>query len=400
MKFTEADKKALQLFFHANPAWNSIVSAKKAIKQKDYSLLHSGPPMINEKITTTLNSAAVACVFEGWAKNLSEADKLIQSGEIAFLPAQDYGVATPLAAVVSPSMQLISMVDQNNNDNRAFAPLNGGGHGGVHAPRYGRKSLEALELLKFLNDDIAATLAMAAKTPIPWFPIIDESLIHGDDAHLRHVYAHKKLLNILDNRLPDAFQRSKEHNFIKQWPIFNLNFWMASAKCALLAASNIEGSSFVTAMGGNGKEFGVKISGRPDIWFYENAEIPKGKARAPFSLDDCAGAYGDSALAECFGLGAMALSFCPEMQKIHNGFFDMQIFDIPKNIYKFKHPRFTKSNARAGLFASAVIEKNLTPVVELGLVEKTGNHGGLGAGLYTTPMSIFTAAAESLEKEL
>ena len=78
----------------------------------------------------------------------------------------------------------------------------------------------------------------------------------------------------------------------------------------------------------------------------------------------------------------------------------MQIFDIPKNIYKSKHPCFTKSNARAGLFASAVIEKNLTPVVELGLVEKTGNHGGLGAGLYTTPMSIFTAAAESLEKEL
>ena len=153
-------------------------------------------------------------------------------------------------------------------------------------------------------------------------------------------------------------------------------------------------------MGGNGREFGLKISGRPDIWFYENAETPKGKARAPFSLEDCAGAYGDSALAECFGLGAMALSFCPEMQKIHNGFFDMKIFEIPKNIYKFKHPCFTKSNARAGLLASAVIEQNTTPIVELGLVEKTGNHGGLGAGLYTTPMSIFTAAAESLEKEI
>ena len=151
MVLIEADKNALKTFFKSQPAWSGMLSAKKAINQKDFTLLHSGPPMLEEKAITTLNSAAVACVFEGWAGNFLEADELIQSGKITFLPAQDYGVATPLAAVVSPSMQLISMVDQNNSENKAYSPINGGGHGGVHAPRYGRKSAEALDLLKFLK---------------------------------------------------------------------------------------------------------------------------------------------------------------------------------------------------------------------------------------------------------
>ena len=98
-------------------------------------------------------------------KNFSEAERnFSQSGKITFLPAQDYGVATPLAAVISPSMRLISMVDQNNLENRAYAPINGGGHGGAHAPRYGRKSTEALDLLKFLSNDLAMTLAIASET--------------------------------------------------------------------------------------------------------------------------------------------------------------------------------------------------------------------------------------------
>ena len=108
MKFVDADKNAIQSFFRAEPAWYGILSAKDAIGQKDYTLLHSGPPMTGEKTTTTLNSAAVACVFEGWAKNFSEADELIKSEKITFQPAQDYGVATPLAAVVSPSISASS----------------------------------------------------------------------------------------------------------------------------------------------------------------------------------------------------------------------------------------------------------------------------------------------------
>ena len=43
-----------------------------------------------------------------------------------------------------------------------------------------------------------------------------------------------------------------------------------------------------------------------------------------------------------------------------------------------------------------IIEENVTPIIELGLVERTGKHGGLGAGLYTAPMSIFKDAFETV----
>ena len=35
--------------------------------------------------------------------------------------------------------------------------------------------------------------------------------------------------HVLGKNMPADFQNSREQNFIKQWPIFNLNFWMASA---------------------------------------------------------------------------------------------------------------------------------------------------------------------------
>ena len=84
------------------------------------------------------------------------------------------------------------------------------------------------------------------------------------------------------------------------------------------------------------------------------------------------------------------------MQKIHDGFFDRQIFDIPKKLYKDVHPFFHKSKARAGLLASTVVEEEITPIIELGLVERTGVHGGLGAGLYQAPFSTFKNAVKSL----
>ena len=49
-----------------------------------------------------------------------------------------------------------------------------------------------------------------------------------------------------------------------------------------------------------------------------------------------------------------------------------------------------------GLSARAVVESGEAPVVELGLVEKTGQDGGLGAGLYRPPLAIFKEACDAL----
>ena len=399
MAGTSRESEAIDRLVAVAPAWTGVKTAADAIGLTGRVLLHSGPPASpsHALVKPTLNSASVACVHEGWADDLDEADAMVASGAIRFEPAQDHNVATPLAAVVSPSMQVVELSDLNNPDNRAYAPLNGGGTGGAPAARYGRKSQEALDLLRFVNDEVAGAIAPAAADPVPWLPIIDEALTRGDDAHLRHVEAHKILVGILGDRLGSEFAGSKTGAFVGEWPIFHLNFWMAAARCALTGAAGVDGSGLITAFGGNGATFGLQVSGLPGRWFTTEATVPRGNIREPFTTESCVGAYGDSALAEGFGLGAMAMSYCADMRALHKDFIPDDLFELPRKLLAAPHPGLSKSGARAGLSARAVVECGVAPVVELGFVEKEGEHGGLGAGLFRPSMDPFVEACAALD---
>ena len=143
MTLQESDALSLERLFKARPAWTGIMTARDAIGLDGLTLLHSGPPAASGHVIPTLNSAAVACVFENWAKNLEEADALIASGGVTLAPAQDMNVATPLAAVVSPSMHVLVMEDLSGRGKRAAAPLNGGGTGGATSASRGTRRTSA-----------------------------------------------------------------------------------------------------------------------------------------------------------------------------------------------------------------------------------------------------------------
>ena len=337
---TPEDSHAIENLLAVAPAWSGVPTAAQAVGLAGHTMLHCGPPAdpSHDLVKPTLHSAAVACVYEGWAGDLDDADRLIASGEVRFEPAQDYNVATPMAAVVSPSMRLLEFTDSNDSDRRAFAPINGGGTGAAPAPRYGRKTQEAVDLVGFLNDEVADAIAPAAAEPISWLPIIDDALAKGDDGHLRHVEAHKTLLAVLGERLGSGFAGSRVERFIAQWPIFHLNFWMAGSKCVLAAAAGVEGSAIVTAFGGNGARFGLQVGGLPGRWFTVRATPPRGKLREPHTVETCVGAYGDSALAEALGFGAMAQYYCPDMQALHKDFNHDDILDLPATLLMAEHP--------------------------------------------------------------
>jgi hypothetical protein len=395
----DADKKAVDKLLAVVPAWSRVTTARDAIDLPDHTLLHCGPPAKPSRalVTPILNSAAVACVYEGWAKTLDEADQLIASGRIKFAPAQDRNVATPMAAVVSPSMKLTEFVDLNDASRLAWAPLNGGGTGADPVPRYGYKSQAAVDFLRFLNDEVGEVIAaVPGDNPIEWLPIIDEALTLGDDGHLRHLGAHKILVGIIRERLGKGFAGSATDAFIEKWPFFHLNFWMAASKLILSAPTGTEESSIITGFGGNGNEFGLQVAGLPGQWFTCPADPPLGKIREPHRVETCVGAFGDSAVAEGLGLGAMAQSYCPDMQALHAGFTPDDIFALPEKLLMAPHPGMTKSGARVGLSARAVLETNVTPVVELGIADKHGINGGLGAGIYRPPIAPFAAACEAL----
>jgi hypothetical protein len=394
-----ADTLAMKKLLAVAPAWNRVTRAGDAIGLADRTLLHCGPPADppNDLVIPIRNSAAVACVFEGWAKTLDEATELVASGDVAFVAAQDCKVVTPMAAVVSPSMKLLEFVDLNEPSRHTWAPLNGGGTGADPVPRYGKKSQAALDFLRFLNDDVGEAIATAPAEPIPWLPIIDEALTLGDDGHLRHVEAHKILVDILRDRLGDEFAGSKIGAFVAKWPFFHLNYWMAASKLIVSAADGSKDSAIITAFGGNGKKFGLQVAGLPGRWFTVPATPPIGTIREPHSIETIVGACGDSAITEGLGLGALAQSYCPDMQALHKDFNPDDLLELPEKLLMAPHPGLPKSRARVGLSARAVVDLQTTPVLELGIADKAGIDGGLGAGLYRPPMDLFTAACAALD---
>ena len=394
-----ADTEAMEKLLAVAPAWSRVAIAGEAIGFSGRTLLHCGPPADSpsDLIIPILNTAAVACVYEDWAKTLEDATELIASGEIAFEPAQDRNVAVPMAAVVSPSMKILEFADLNQPSHRAWAPLNGGGTGADPVPRYGKKSQAALDFLYFLNDQVGPAIMAAPADPIPWLPIIDDALTRGDDGHLRHVEAHKILVEILRCRLGKGFAGSDIDGFIEKWPFFHLNYWMAGSKLILSAAAGTDGSAIITAFGGNGTDFGLQVAGLPGRWFTAPATPPIGTIREPHSLETVAGAFGDSAIAEGLGLGALAHSYSPDMQALHRGFIPDDILDLPDSLLMAVHPGFPKSKARVGLSARAVADLKTTPVLELGIADKAGTDGGLGAGLYRPPIEPFAAVCAALD---
>ena len=72
-------------------------------------LLHAGPPVTGAVPARLLYAAAQALVFEGMADGFEDALRLVEAGAVTLLPAQDHGVVTPLAQVVSASMPLLAV---------------------------------------------------------------------------------------------------------------------------------------------------------------------------------------------------------------------------------------------------------------------------------------------------
>ena len=395
---TEADRQAVDALTAVEPAWTGMRTAADALGLKTRTLLHCGPPATpaHALVPPILNSAAVACVFEGWADDLDEAMELVRSGSIRFLPAQDHRAATPMAAVVSPSMRMIEMSDLGGNARPCYAPINGGGHGGSPVPRYGRRAPECVAFLRFLNGPVADLLDEVAAEPLPWLALVDHALTIGDDTHLRHVAAHARLLEVIDARRGTRKPDPDTDAFIREWPIFHLNYWMAAVRCILDGATGVPSSSLVTALGGNGQIFGLQISGLPGRWFTCEATPPIGTLRKGFVTADTTGAFGDSAIIEAFGLGALAHRYAPQMRDLFAGHHHVDLLTLPAKLLAVVHPRLPASGALTGLVARKVSARRTTPVIELGIVDRTGHAGGLGAGLYRPPLDPFSTACREL----
>ena len=101
MSIEQANKKAVERLMEARPILKSVATARDVIPgMKDNLLLHAGPPLEWARMSGPLRGAIIgAMLFEGLAKNETEAVSMVAGGEIEFDACHHHATVGPMAGV-------------------------------------------------------------------------------------------------------------------------------------------------------------------------------------------------------------------------------------------------------------------------------------------------------------
>ncbi|WP_299616913.1 DUF1116 domain-containing protein [Pelagibius sp.] len=390
-----ADRLACERMAASQPLWDCLEPAASAVGLEKQVLLHAGPPFASAAEITRpiLNSACVAAVFEGLAEDFDAAEAMIAAGDIVLAPAQDHGVVTPLAAVVSASMPLHGVRSAGGDGPRVYTPINGGSRPSM---RLGLREQAVLDHIRWLNGPFCETLQQGIGEGIALIPLAVAGLQAGDDCHGRTIAATEALVGELQAHTPGGIQDAGTLEFMASSPSLFLNLWMAATKCMMTAASGIDGSSFVTAAAGNGAAVGIQVSGLPGRWFTAAARPPKGPLDVDLPAERALGAIGDSAVVEAFGLGAMAFHLSPEQMQRLGPYLPPDSDARVASLLAAEHPGFQALGIRLGITARAAAGLGAGPVVGLGMLDREGHAGRIGGGIYDMPAAPFRDAVAAL----
>jgi hypothetical protein len=350
----------------ADPHWIGLARLGTLINLAPTTLLHAGPPYREpaEIPAPVRNAAAAALVFEGVAGTRDEALRMIANGMVALKPAQDQGVATPLAAVASRSMWA-AIVEDKTTGTRRYSQLNEGN--GLDAQRFGTDSAGVADRLRAIHGQAGRALTALFGAPIPLLPIALAGLAGGDELHGRVGIGSARLKEIGSERLG---AKHPAMLYLNGTPLVFLNVWMAAVAVMLAAGEGIEGSALVTGAGGNGVEFGIRLAGAPSEW-RSGPAAPPGGLGLP--------AIGDSALIDALGLGALALDAAPQLAA------DLGVSPVTLPLAGF-HPGLSRA---IGLDARQIATSGSLPPVCLAALDPEGQRGMIGRGLSYHPAACY-----------
>lgn len=328
-------------------------------------LLHAGPRYSGAPPAPVLNAAAQALVLEGAAADLAEARGRLARGEFGLEPAQNHGVVTPLAQVVSASMRLIA-VEQRGVVR--FAPAV---EGAPPALRFGSLDSACRERLGTVSEWLDRELApRVRRAPLDVARIVRRAIDAGDECHARTGTAQAALVEGLTD-LPDALAAA-----LAAMPAFVLPLLMAAAAAALIA-----GGSEIEAVGGNGIEFGIRVRGAR-TWRCASAEPPRGTLFAGRNAAVLP-AIGDSAIVDFCGLGGQALIAAPQLVEEWRAVLPA---DAVGRRAALIDPVTGMVDARR------VAAQGVGPLVNLAMLDGAGEQGLIGRGCYEAPVGLFAAA--------
>ncbi|MFL1485817.1 DUF1116 domain-containing protein [Marinobacter sp. LN3S78] len=304
-------------------------------------------------------------MFEKLAAHFDEAKQLLLRGVIRLAPAQEYGVVTPLAQVVSPSMPVFIVGDDSY---QAYAPI---AESPPPALRFG--SSDSICLQQFTEQTSLALEELApalASSSVAMESIIAHALYHQQECHSLTEAANRALLSMISG-IPDDTRQQLNANQGYVLPI-------------LMAASSWrlhQGPGDIEAVGGNGHEFGIRLRGS-SRWLTCQADPPVGPRFSGKHNEPVLGAIGDSAVIDFCGLGGQSLDASPELVMLWKS-------QLPTN---WRNRRDALVDASTGVVsARRIADTGLMPLVHLAMVGAGPEAGILGRGFYQPDPGLFTA---------
>ena len=405
-RIEDANKKALDRIFSAQPVLVDIKPAMKAIpRMKKNIFLHAGPPVSWNRTCGPLRGALTgAAIYEGLASSPKEAISLLESGKIRLSPCHHHQSVGPMTGVLSPSMPVF-VVENKTHGNLSFCTLN---EGLGKVLRFGAYSEEVIERLRWMEKVLAPILRNAIKRSggINLKNIIAKALQMGDECHNRNVAATSLFARMIMPYLLRADypgeELSKVGDFLVGNDHFFLNLSMASCKAMMDTIDGIECCTIVTAMARNGTDFGIRVSGLTGRWFTAPAPKVDGLYFPGFSAKDANPDLGDSTITETRGIGGFAMATAPAIVQFVGGTptdalnFTRKMREITiarDNVFKI--PNLNFEGTPVGIDVRKVVETGIQPAINTGIAHKEPGIGQIGAGVVKAPIVCFKKALEA-----
>jgi Protein of unknown function (DUF1116) len=405
-----ANRTAVERVLAAGSVLVDVRPAREVLDVDERTLLHSGPPLTWEAASGPMRGALIgACLFEGWAGTVEEAERLLAAGEVALDPCHHHRAVGPMAGVTSPSMWTWCLEDPVSGG-RAYCNLN---EGLGKVLRMGAFNEEVQTRLAWMRDVLGPLLSKAVRSrpePLDVKAVLAQMLQMGDEGHNRNRAGSLMTLRDLAPAIVavDAPARDVADalRFIGGNEHFYLNLGMPTAKLAMDAARDVPGSTMVTVMSRNGTEFGIQTAGTGDRWFTAPANTPVGLFLGDFGPEDANPDIGDSAIMETYGVGGFSMAAAPAIVRFVGGtvpdalatterMYQLTLAENPA----MQIPVLGFRGAPTGIDVLAVARTGWLPQINTGMAGRVAGTGQVGAGLVQPPQACFEQALAALAEE-
>lgn len=399
-----ANVEAVSHLASAEPVLVDVVPLSEAVPDFDRrTVLTSGASLRWDQYTGGQRNGIIGgAIFEGLAADAEDAERKLAAGEIRVRPCGEHRCVGSLAGVYTASMPVL-VVENRSGANRAYCNLFEGAS--RYRLNYGVYNSEVAQNLRFLGEVVGPTLGEAVRAAggIPLLPIMKRALHMGDELHSRNTAATLLFtrdlfepLMQLQVRMPDEVKRTLD--YLRSSDYFFLRLSMAASRAAADAAHGVVGSSVVTGMIFNCRDFSIRVSGLGDHWFRgPHPSMFGAKLFEGFTEADVEFMGGESTFNETAGLGGFAQAAAFPLQEYQGGSAqkmveaNLAMYEITVSEHaELRIPYLGFRGVPIGIDIQRVVKTGITPILDIGIAGKAG--GQIGAGSFRAPLECFQRA--------